>query len=540
MRSPTDRVTERRGRRGARAAAALAFGAALAMSAVTGARSSRPAPSSPTSGLILLAVLSMATVGSILSIRVPANLVGWLLLVSAVVLSAEFLGLVYAEWSRISFDGSLPGTAVAAWIYSNLFAVPVLIMVVGIPLIYPNGRLLSPRWRWLVAVLIWSLVTFTVRQGLRPGLISDTTFENPFGIAGIEPLLDVIQLPDVFGVALFLGAIASVVIRYRRAGRVERQQLKWLIGATALSVVAWSVVTIGQAVGASTVVTIGWIFALLAFSALPIAIGIAVLRYRLYEIDRIISRTIAWALVTGVLVAVFASVVVMLQTALVGITQGQTLRRGGVDARRAGALSAAAATRPARRGPAFRSRPVRRRTEGRVVHREAERGGGPRRARGRRRRYGSGCPSSQLCGALGAQRAEQDMTRQHVARSIAVALAGGAVVTTVTGTAMGLVDQIVHLLLADVAVLAMATVGTLLAIRIERLRDEVTLDAVAADLHETVGASIRPSSFGLWLRLGPRTNRRPDMTLERVPIPAERSAPDGQGNRAVDVTAWHE
>jgi MFS family permease len=325
MRSPTDRVTERRGRRGARAAAFLAFGAALAFTALTGASFVVSSAVSPDLGLIVLATVTMATVGVVLAIRVPANLVGWLLLVSAVVLSGGFLGLVYAEWSRISFDGSLPGTAVAAWIYSNLFVVPVLIMVVGIPLIYPDGRLLSPRWRWLVAVLIWSLVTFTVREGLRPGLISGTTFENPFGVAGIEPLLDVLQLPDVFGVALFVGATASVAIRYRRAGRVERQQLKWLIGATALSVVAWSVVTIGQVVGASTVVTIGWIFALLCFSALPIAIGIAVLRYRLYEIDRIISRTIAWALVTGVLVAVFASVVVMLQTALIGITQGQTL-----------------------------------------------------------------------------------------------------------------------------------------------------------------------------------------------------------------------
>lgn len=325
MRSPADGVTERRGRRGARAAAVLAFGAALAMSAFTGGALIATGTVVPDFAPVLLAVLTMATVGVLLAIRVPANLVGWLLLVSAVVLSAEFAALVYAEWSRTIFNGSLPGTTVAAWIYSNLFVVPVMIMVVGIPLIYPNGRLISPRWRWLVAVLIWSLVTFTVREGLRPGLISDTTFENPFGITGIEPLLDVLQLPDVFGVALFVGAIASVVIRYRRAGRVERQQLKWLIGATALSVVAWSVVTIGQAVGASTVVTIGWISALLAFSALPIAIGIAVLRYRLYEIDRIISRTIAWALVTGVLVAVFVSVVVMLQTALVGITQGQTL-----------------------------------------------------------------------------------------------------------------------------------------------------------------------------------------------------------------------
>ena len=467
MRSRTDRVTQHRGRRGARAAAFLAFGAALAMSAVTGGALIASGTVVPDFGLILLAVLSMATVGSILAIRVPANLVGWLLLVSAVVLSAEFLGLVYAEWSRIYFDGSLPGTAVAAWIYSNLFAVPVLIMVVGIPLIYPNGRLLSPRWRWLVAVLIWSLVTFTVREGLRPGLISDTTFENPFGIAGIEPWLDVLQLPDVFGVALFVGAIASVVIRYRRAGHVERQQLKWLIAATALSVVAWSIVTIGQAVGAPTVVTIGWIFALLCFSAIPIAIGIAVLRYRLYEIDRIISRTIAWTLVTGVLVAVFASVVVMLQTALVGITQGQTLAVAGFDARRAGALSAAAAACPARRGPAFRSRPLRRRTQCRVVHGAAEGGGRPRRARGRRRRHGSGCPSSPVRGALGAKRAGQDMTRPVVARWIAVVLAGGAVVTTIAGTGMSLADQIdPGLLLGDIAVLAMVAVGTLLAIRI--------------------------------------------------------------------------
>jgi hypothetical protein len=325
MRSPTDPVTERRGRRGARAAAAVAFGAALAMSAATTAAIVASGALNLDFGLLLLAELSMATVGLILSIRVRANLIGWLLLVSAVVLSAEFLGLVYTEWSRVTAGGSLPGTAVAAWIYSNLFVIPVLTLAIGIPLIYPNGRLPSRRWRWLVAVLIWSAATLILRQGLRPGLIPDTRIENPFGIAGIEPLLDAVKLPDLLGVGLFVAAIASVVIRYRRGSPVERQQLKWLIAATALAVVAWTIVTIALAVGADAVRAVGWYLALLSFSALPVAIGIAVLRYRLYEIDRIISRTIAWALVTGVLVAVFASVVVMLQTALVGITQGQTL-----------------------------------------------------------------------------------------------------------------------------------------------------------------------------------------------------------------------
>jgi hypothetical protein len=253
-----------------------------------------------------------------------------------------------------------------------------------------------------VAVLIWSLVTVTAREGLRPGLIADTTFENPFGVAGIEPVLDVLQLPNVFGVALFVGAIASVAIRYRRAGRVERQQLKWLIGATALSVVAWSVVTIGQAVGASTVMTIGWIFALLCFSALPIAIGIAVLRYRLYEIDRIISRSIAWAVVTGVLVSVFAAGVVALQPALAWFTQGETV---------AVAVSTLVA--------ATLFQPLRRRVQRAVDQRF-------------------------------------DRTTYDAQRTVE----------------------------------AFA----------ERLRDEVALDAVVADLHETVGASIRPSSLGLWLR----------------------------------------
>lgn len=324
MRSPTDGVAERRGR-GARAAAILAYGAALALTAVTGAAFVLSLSASADLFLLLPAMLSIATVGFLLAIRIPSNLVGWLLLIAADVLSLEFAGLVYSEWSRIFFDGSLPGTAVLAWIYTNLFTVPVLIMAIGIPLIFPNGRLLSPRWRWLAAALVFLVAATTVRMGLRPGLIPNTNFENPFGIAGIEPWLDAIQLPDVFAVVVFLAGIASVVIRYRLGGRVERQQLKWLIAATALSVFAWTIVTIGGAVGAPAAVTVGWILALLSFSAMPIAIGIAVLRYRLYEIDRFISRTIAWALVSGMLVAVFAAIVVALQAALVGITQGQTL-----------------------------------------------------------------------------------------------------------------------------------------------------------------------------------------------------------------------
>jgi hypothetical protein len=352
--------------------------------------------------LLTIAIVAMATVGVVLAIRVPANNVGWLLLVSGAILGIEFLGLAYAEGSITYAGGSWPGTAVAAWVYSNLFVVPVLIMTVGIPLIYPNGRLISPRWRLVVAVLVWSIVDAILRQGLRPGLIADTKIENPFVVAEIQPLLNAIHLPDAIGVVVLLSPIAAVAIRYRRGGAVERQQLKWLVAVTVAAVIAWSVVTVGGLMRTQLVTTIGWYGGLLAFAGFPIAIGIAVLRYRLFEIDRIISRTIAWAVVTGVLVAVFAGGVVALQAALVGFTQGETL---------AVAVSTLVA--------ATLFQPLRRRVQ-RTVDRRFD-------------------------------RASYDGQR------------------TVEAFA-------------------------------ERLRDEVALDAVVADLHATVATSIKPSSFGLWLR----------------------------------------
>jgi hypothetical protein len=361
--------------------------------------------------LLALALLSMATVGALLAIRVPANAVGWLLLVSAFVLGVEFLAQGYAGRSATVAAGSWPGTAVAAWLYSNLFAVPVFVMTVAIPLVYPDGRLLSRRWRWLVAALVWTCVSTIVRAGFRPGLISDTNFENPFGIAGIEPLLSLIDLPSPLGVAAFIGGISSVAIRFRRGGMVQRQQVKWLIAATGMAVIAWTLVAVAGVTGITVMRVVGWYGALLAFIALPVAIGVAILRYRLYEIDRIMSRTIAWSVVTGALVSVFAGGVVVLQAALARFTQGETL------AVAVSTLVAAALFQPLRRWVQ------------RVVDRRFDRA------------------------TYDAQRTVQAFA--------------------------------------------------------ERLRGEVALDAVAADLRQTVATSIKPKSIGFWLRPSlPRSSGR--------------------------------
>ena len=353
--------------------------------------------------LVTLAVLAMAVVGAVLAVRVPANKVGWLLIVAALAFGVEFLALAYWQLSVKVAGGSWPGTILAAWLYSNLLLVPVMIMVFTIPLIYPDGRLPSRRWRWLVGLLVLTFVQ-TLAEAFRPGLISDTDVENPFGIAALVPLLDALKAPafGILTVPVFVGPIASVVIRFRRGTAAERAQLKWLIAATTAALIAWSVVALGEATGSAVLRTAGWYSGLLAFVGLPLAIGIAVLRYRLYEIDRIISRTVAWAVVTGVLVAVFAGVVVALQAALIGFTQGETL------AVAASTLVAAALFQP-----------LRRRVQ-RIVDRRFD-------------------------------RATYDAQR---------------------------------------------TVEAFAA----RLRNEVALDAVAADLQQTVADSIRPVKFTLWLR----------------------------------------
>jgi hypothetical protein len=350
-----------------------------------------------------LAIPPMSTVGTLLAIRVPRNSIGWLLLVAAVFVAVQLLALVYAETSRITAGGSWPGTSIAVWLYANLEFVPSLIMVSGIPLVFPDGRLLSPRWRWLAGLVVATGIS-GVLGWFRVGLIPYQTVENPFGVALLEPLLDFLNSPlyQLAEVLVFVGVIASVAIRFRRGTSIERQQLKWLIAVTAVAGIAWSGSAVASAVGATTVVTVLWISGLLALFTLPVAIGIAVLRYRLYEIDRIISRTIGWALVTGLLAVVFAAGVVALQTTLGEVTQGNTI---------AVALSTLAV--------AALFQPLRRRVQLAVD-----------------RRF---------------DRARYDAQR------------------TVDAFA-------------------------------ERLRDEVELDAVEADLRGTITGSVMPSSYGLWLR----------------------------------------
>lgn len=280
-----------------------------------------------TAAIFTLAVASIAGVGAFLAMRVPGNRVGWLLFGAGSMLAAGIFSGSYALGS-VADGGTWPLTTLAAWLTDVLWVPPIVIVAAGVPMIFPDGRLPSRRWRPIAWLLVAGTLLSVLPPALMPGPINDSLpLENPFGSAVLAPYLPLADtIAMLTALPAFLGAWAAVATRYRRGAPVERQQIKWLLAVALVGVIAFPVAILFDLLAPGTPAgTVAWYVGFLALIGLPVAIAIAVLRYRLYEIDRLISRTIGWAVVTGILVAVFAGLVVGLQALLAGFTQGQTL-----------------------------------------------------------------------------------------------------------------------------------------------------------------------------------------------------------------------
>ncbi|MFN8622452.1 MAG: hypothetical protein U0869_17090 [Chloroflexota bacterium] len=273
--------------------------------------------------LVIFGILGI--VGALVATRQPRNPVGWLLYVAAL-LVGTFMAGQYAEWSRTTFGGGLPLTVPIAWLQGLTFLPAVILIVVMVPFSFPDGRLLSPRWRWAVLLGIVGVVIAELPSAFDPGLLTNTQIENPLGIAGFKQYDLALGIANyLIALVAFLLAMLSIVLRYRRGTPVVRQQLKWFAAALGWAL-TWLVLSIvGSGIGVQLLSDLGWLLGILGLLLLPIAIGIAILRYRLYDIDRIVSRTLAWAIVTGLLVGAFAILVVGLQALLAPITEESTL-----------------------------------------------------------------------------------------------------------------------------------------------------------------------------------------------------------------------
>jgi hypothetical protein len=255
-------------------------------------------------GLLVALELSCVIVGALISVHRPGNRIGSLLLVGGFALSVfSFLENYFGYAARQ--PGVLPDLRAVAWIANGALVAGVSALVLML-LLYPTGNLPSPRWRLVAWTLAgWALVA-VVLSTVQPTLVMAPAVSNPVGVQGsaariVEQALDAGILPLLF----FLpAAVVSLIVRFGRARGQERQQLKWLLYAVALSAATTTLNTLGV-LGA-------WGGAMdnLVALGIPVAIGIALLRYRLYGIDRLINRTLVYGALTAILGLGYAIVVI--------------------------------------------------------------------------------------------------------------------------------------------------------------------------------------------------------------------------------------
>ena len=266
--------------------------------------------------LMALMVVSFSTVGAIIAARRPDNAVGWSLLVISLALGVAFVGQVYADYTLVAAPGSLPGGAVAVWL-SLWIPVPALVAATFFCLLFPDGRPPSHRWRWVGRLALMGGILLVLGLSLAPGRLDERNYpgaRNPVGLEGAGRFL---EGSSTGGTALallaLLLAVVSMIVRFRRSIGVERQQLKWVVYAGAVAAGGFALTLFLSGPFANAVFAL----AFLAFIGVPIAAGLAILRYRLYEIDLIINRTLVYGSLTVLLVAVYFA----------GVTTAQALFR---------------------------------------------------------------------------------------------------------------------------------------------------------------------------------------------------------------------
>jgi hypothetical protein len=235
----------------------------------------------------LPAGLAFLVVGVLIVARRPANRIGLVFLAIALGGAINGVASQYAIHALLADPGSLPAGAWAAWLWSATVAALVVLIFVFLPLWFPDGRPPSRRWR-PVEWLGWIALALLVVQLFAPGPIRGFRVENPAGIKGFGGPFD--DLAWVLIPLATIGAVVAVVVRFRRSSGDERQQMKWFTFAAAVVVTYFWLG--GAVLGGDRLALLRQLLTGLVVAALPVATGIAVLRYRLYDIDVVIRKTV--------------------------------------------------------------------------------------------------------------------------------------------------------------------------------------------------------------------------------------------------------
>jgi hypothetical protein len=289
-------------------------------------------------GTVVLALVSSAIVGAVLASRRPRHPVGWLLLGVGLSIALSVLVESYTKYGLLVPAGSLPGARYLVGFAVVTFTVIWLSCAGFVLLLTPTGSLPSPRWRWWARVAASAPALAALASAIQPDPLAPDWYGNPLAVPALYRLLAV---PGVVAAAVVLASVlvgaVSLLLRYRRARGVERLQLRWLALAAALAGGLLLVALVAGYLGRDPVVLTS---ISMCVALLPLATGAAILRYRLYDLDRIISRTLAYGLLTVLLGLGYAAVVLGL---------GGLLGQDSSLAVAAATLAVAAAFQPARR-----------------------------------------------------------------------------------------------------------------------------------------------------------------------------------------------
>jgi hypothetical protein len=281
----------------------------------------------PPVATFLTQIVSFSVVGALIASHRPENPIGWLFLAAALFYGILIPGEEYAVYALLTNPGSLPLGAELAWLTDWIWAPGFGIILVFLPLLFPDGHPLSRRWRgvaWLGGLsigLICVLTSIVLWPERGPALLQLGSYAGEVEEWRSAVLDWVLRIGGPMLLLAGVGAVISLVVRYRRARGDVRQQIKWFASAAALTVV-WLFVFQQSTRGLPEAIVA--LSGLLVIASIPIATGIAILRYRLYDIDRIINRTLVYGSLTVTLVALYFGGIVVLQRLFVLLTGQQS------------------------------------------------------------------------------------------------------------------------------------------------------------------------------------------------------------------------
>ena len=274
--------------------------------------------------------VSLALVGLMIASRRPENMIGWIFLAGGVLAGIQVFVENYAVNAVLAHAGAWHGGIVAAWLANWIWVPGVGLLVTLLLLLFPDGRLPSSRWRWAVTAAVVGIAAGAVGIAFAPGVLPDfPAVQNPYSISSASAAQALANFGFLAMLAAVIASVTAQSLQLRRAQGLKRQQMKWFAAAASFAAAALVVnavlsVLFGGSLTTNPDNTFAYkasaVVVIVAIALIPVATGIAILRYRLYDVDIVIRRTLVYGPLTAALAGVFAATISVTQKLFVAAT----------------------------------------------------------------------------------------------------------------------------------------------------------------------------------------------------------------------------